>query len=188
MIKLYVVRHGNALCNEKKLAASISEKHCGGLSKLGERQAEDLVSELLKHEYDAIIVSPMIRAYQTIMPYFKTFTHPPNIIISDLVLERDLGDLKGKILEEVKKIREGMTDSEKISWIPVNGESLLDVQNRVYKFISYLKDNFEGQSVLLCSHSVFLRVLNIVLEKKDIGTVFPWEAPDHGLVKSYNIG
>jgi len=103
VIKLYVTRHGKALSNEKKLAASISEKHCGGLSKLGEKQAEELVPELLKNKYDIIIVSPMIRAYQTLIPYLKTFTYPPKMIISDLALERDLGDLRGTTIAETGK-------------------------------------------------------------------------------------
>ncbi len=187
MIKLYTTRHGQALCNEAKLAASISEKHCGGLSKLGEKQAEDLVPKLLENKYDAIIISPMIRTHQTLIPYFKTFSYPPKIIISDLILERDLGDLRGKTLLETKKAREGMTDSERVSWIPPKGESFLDVYERAKKFVLYLKENFEGQSILVCSHSAFLRTLDVLLNNKEITDFYSYEEPQHGVLREYEI-
>jgi broad specificity phosphatase PhoE len=187
MIKLFVTRHGKAICNENGLAASVSEKHCGGLSELGKKQAEELLPELLKNEYDVIITSPMIRAYQTLWPYLRTFTRPPKIVISDLVLERDLGDLRGKTLVETKKFREDNNVVDRVSWLPPNGESILDVYERVKKFIEYLKDNFEDKSVLVCSHSVFLRTLDIFLNNGDIKSFYDYPEPEHGVVKKYLI-
>ncbi len=187
MIKLYVIRHAQGLCNENKLAASISEKHCGGLSKLGEKQAEELVPKLLKNKYDVIIISPMIRTYQTIIPYLKTFETPPKIIISSLVLERDLGQLKGKTLAETKKYREKLNVEDKVSWLPPKGESILDVYERAKKFINYLKKEFKGKSVLLCSHSVFLRALDVFLDEGNVKDFYTYKEPQHGVIRKYKI-
>lgn len=186
MITLYVTRHGKALSNEKKIACSISEKYCGGLSKIGEKQAEELVPELLKNKYDVILISPLIRSYQTLIPYLKTFMYPPKIIISDMILERDIGDLKGKLVSEVKKYIDNSDDGP-VSWTPPNGESLYDVEKRVKEFISYLKNNFEGKSVLICGHSMFLRTLDIFLKKGDMKNFYSTEEPQHGVIKKYNI-
>lgn len=185
MIKLYITRHGKALSNENKIAASTSEKHCGGLSKLGEKQAEELVPELLKHEYDVIIISPMIRTFQTLMPYLKTFTYPPKMIISDLVLERDIGELRGKTIGEVKDIIK--KSKNKVSWTPPNGESIIEVYARAKEFVSYLKKNFEGKSILLCGHMVFLRSLEAFFKEVDINDIYSIEEPQHGVVKEYVI-
>jgi len=193
MIKLFVTRHGNAISNEKNIAASVSEKYCGGLSKIGEEQAKKLVSTLLKHKFDIIFVSPLIRTMQTVFPYLRTFTYPPKLVISELILERDLGDIKGKSMSEVKDYREskGYNDRKRrgnlMSWTPQNGESIYDVKKRANKFIEYIKENFDGKSILVVSHSIFIRILDILLTNRKIDSFYSLDEPKHGEVKSYEI-
>lgn len=187
MIRLFITRHGEALSNENKISASISEKYCGGLTEEGKEQAEELVPLLSENDYDVIIISPLIRSMQTIFPFLRTFTRPPKLIISDLILERDLGDLKGKKMKEVSEYRNRVSNGDLVSWKPPKGESLLDLKKRATNFISYLRENFEGKTILVVGHSVFMRTLDIILTKGQINKFYSYDEPKHGEIKMYEI-
>jgi broad specificity phosphatase PhoE len=186
-MKLYVLRHCIAKSNENGIAASISEKYCGGLSKAGIEQAMGLVPKLKKYKFDAIIVSRLKRTIQTVRPYLDSLNNPPKIIISKLVLERDLGKLKGKTIEELDNYKK-KNSTYPVSWKPSRGESVLDVYNRAKKFVVYLKKNFnKNSSILLVSHSVFLRCLDAFLTNKDIMKIYSYKGPKYGDIKEYLI-
>jgi broad specificity phosphatase PhoE len=187
MIKLYAVRHAEAKCNVKDFAASTSEIHCGGLTELGKKQAEKLVPVLSKNKYDVIIVSPMVRAIETLIPYLKTFTYPPKLIFSDLVLERNIGELRGKPIEEVKQYRKERKITDRVSWRPPNGESLHDLYDRAKKFIKYLKENFDGKTVLVFSHGIFLKTLGILINNDNMEDFYSTEHPENTSIKEFTI-
>jgi len=186
-MELYVTRHAKSLSNEKEIAASISEEYCGGLSKLGKQQAKELIPKLQKHKFDTIIVSPLSRTIQTVQPYLDSLKILPKILTLKLVLERDLGDLIGLSIKEVREIK-AKTREDPVKWIPTKGESILDVQKRAKEFVNYLKKNFnEDSKILLCGHSVFLRALDIILNKGDILKFYNYPEPQYGVLRKYSI-
>lgn len=182
-MKLYVIRHAKAKSNELKIAASSVEKYCGGLTKEGMQESKELVSELKKYKFDIFIVSPLKRSIQTIQPYLDTLDNP-TVVVSELVNERRLGDFAGKKIEEVERFKEKYV-IDRISWVPPNGESLLEVYERAKKFLSYIKRKFKGKSVLLCSHEVFIRCLDIAMKN---GNIFHFSSSgriDNGEFRKY---
>lgn len=67
-MKLFFLRHGQSVGN---MTEDYSISFHGKLSDLGQRQAELMVERLKGIQFDAIIVSPLERAIQTILPYLK---------------------------------------------------------------------------------------------------------------------
>lgn len=67
-MKLFFVRHGQSIGN---LTEDYSTSHHGQLSDFGQWQAQQLVERLQGMQFDAIVVSPLERAAQTILPYLK---------------------------------------------------------------------------------------------------------------------
>jgi broad specificity phosphatase PhoE len=186
MMELYVLRHCIAKSNEKRIAASISEKYCGGLSKQGLEEAKELANKLKRYRFDVVITSPLKRTKQSLKPHLETPNYKPRKLVLKLVSERRLGELTGKPIEEVGEVRRKSKDQ--ISWKPSGGESILEIYGRAKKFINYLKKNFNKDSkILLCSHSVFLRALDILLTKKDIKKIYSYKGPQHAKLKRYII-
>ncbi len=186
-MELNVIRHGETTANKEKIAASIMVGHYDNLTKRGETQATELMSELKKHDFDIIILSPMKRTLQTIQPYLNNLKIKPKIITLDLVTERNLGDLSGETMLNLKKIKEKSRENA-VRWIPLNGESEIDVEKRAKKFVEYIIKNFDKNSkILLCSHSNFLKVLDIVLTKGNIMDFPNHHTPDNCVLKKYTL-
>ena len=142
IMELYTIRHGKTTANEKNISASRMKGYYDNLSEKGIRQAQELISKLKKHKFDAVIISPMKRTKKTLQPYLDSLKIRPKVIVLDIVNERDTGDLAGKTNEEVTKIKKSSGDNF-VEWVPLNGESQIHVNLRVKKFVEYLKKNFK---------------------------------------------
>lgn len=180
-MKLYIVRHAKAISNEKSINASRYEKYCGGLSEKGKKQAEKITSELKKYDFDKIITSPLKRASKTIEPYINSLKVKPKIIKLDLINERDLGNLAGTVRGEVGKYQKEHNITNKVNWIPPNGESLVDVYKRAKKFLKWLKENCKKEdSILISSHGVFIRALLMAIDGQNINNFYNSKKPEYG--------
>ena len=180
-MKLYFVRHARAISNEKEINASRYEEYCGGLTEQGKEQAEKLTSELKKYKFNKVISSPLNRAIKTVEPYLDSLKDKPELIILDLINERDLGDLAGTVRGEVGKFQREHNIIDKVAWVPPNGESLIDVYKRAKKFLEWLKENCEEKDlILISSHSVFITALLIAIDRKNIEDFYKMEKPENG--------
>jgi len=166
-MKLYVLRHAESLGNEADLADnnSLDAPDTNGLSELGKRQAEDAVDELEKHHYDIVIVSPLRRTKETVDPYLER--NKVDVIVSDLVAERNAGVFAGKPKRSVKEYC-AANGLDRVSFRPEGGESILDVYERAKLFRDYLKNVFKDESILLCSHINFIKCLDFLIRSEDI--------------------
>ncbi len=180
-MELFIARHAKSICNEKEVNASCYEEYCGGLSEEGKKQAKELIAELSKQKYDKVITSPLKRAIQTLEPYLETLEEKPKVIISKLITERDLGELSGTKRGKVGEYQKEHNVTDKVSWIPPKGESLIDVYKRAEKFIKWLKENCStNDKILLSSHSVFITTLLIAIDKGDIKKFYELDRPENG--------
>ncbi len=161
-MEIYLLRHLSTVDTEQGVNGSRSDTP---LSESGKKQAQELVSVLSKHNFDLFIVSPLMRTKQTLQPYLDTLDNP-KVITEPLTIERDLGLLTntrsgdGKI--EAHRKDQG---TDKISWRPPEGESILDVYERAKKFLDKLK-NIDAGRILICGHQNFLRNLELLLLKR----------------------
>lgn len=185
-MKIFILRHAESVGNERKIIDSISPKFDLGLSIKGKKQAKELVNKLNKYKFDVFIVSHLTRTIETLNPYLKTLKNP-KIIINDLTLERDAGELIGKSLTARKEYIKKKKIKDAVSFKPKNGESVLGVYKRAKKFIIFLKKNFKDEKILICGHSHFLRCFEIALTKKDIKDFYSFSQLKNGELREFSI-
>lgn len=185
-IKLYVVRHAESVGNELGIIDSVSEEFNKGLSVKGRKQARGIGEILRKNKYDLIIVSPLKRIIETLEPHIKSLGNP-QVIISDLTIERNAGEFIGKESGAIKIYCEQNKINDPIAFRPANGESILAVYKRARKFLKYLKTNFDGENILLCGHYVFLKCLEIAINNKNIRDYYSFPNMKNCELKEYEI-
>lgn len=125
------------------------------LNETGIRQADSLARVLSAQHFDKVYSSDLSRAYDTCVSLVKD----PTVIIADTLLrERKFGLLEGKPVQALFDVARE-TNTAIVDYVPEGGETLLDVRNRVIRFLgqTLLPDARDGQSVLVVSHGGVLR-------------------------------
>jgi len=184
-MKLFLLRHLPTRDNELNINGSRTNTP---LSETGLKLAQDLITKLSVNKYDLFIVSPLQRTQQTIQPFLDTLENP-KIIIDPLINERDLGLLTNSRRDD-GQVAKHQTEQgvSKTAWIPPQGESVYDVQNRAKIFLEKLRD-LKEESVLVCSHQIFLRCLEMLILNKPIETAYQDPLPlfENGELRLYEI-
>ncbi|MCU1484322.1 MAG: Phosphoglycerate mutase [Actinomycetia bacterium] len=145
--RLVLVRHGET-------EWSRLGKHTGRtdvpLTEEGRAQAVRTRALLEGWKFDAVLVSPLGRAQETLELLDRT----EPVTVTDDLREWDYGDDEGRTTAEIREVRPGWT-----VWRdgPAGGESLLDVAGRVARLL-LLAGRHEGD-VLVVAHGHVLRVL-----------------------------
>lgn len=166
MIKnIYLLRH--ALTSDSENAINGSQRDTS-LSEKGLIQAQDLVGKLANYDFDLFVVSPLKRTLQTIKPYIDSLENKAEVVVSELTIERNLGDLSGSIAGDGKVDASIKASGKaKTDWQPQNGESTRQVYFRAQQFVEYLKNRNE-LNILVCGHQNFLRCLEIILANRTL--------------------
>lgn len=169
-IEICLLRHALSTDNEKGINGSQTD---APLSDKGKKMAKDLVPELSKKNYNLIIVSPLKRTLQTVQPFVDSLNHKISVDVNPLTIERDLGDLTNTLAGDgqIKAHRE-RSKQDRISWVPPNGESILDVYKRAKKFFEEIKEKYPSKTILICSHQNFLRCLEMLLLNRPINDFY----------------
>lgn len=147
-MKLILVRHGETIWNKEKKIQGITDI---GLNEKGIEQAEKLAYSLQKEELDAIITSPLRRAYDTARAIGKY--HDIAIKVEEDLQELNAGELEGLTWPELNRYPEFLAKwkLDNASVPMPKGESLVDVQNRVWPVIQRIIET--SQHALIVSHS-----------------------------------
>lgn len=148
-MKIYVVRHGQVLDNVLK----VYNHPNGVLNECGRKQAEELRDKVKELDYDVIISSTLSRAKETAE---IINVHNKEIILSDILKERNAGSLIGTPLSETNREEywNYYTELKQGEY-----EDIKDFFNRIYKFLEELKD-CQYKSVLLVTHSGVTKAIN----------------------------
>lgn len=150
-LELYIMRHGETHWNRLN---KIQGQKDIELNKTGIAQAENAKEEFNKYEFDLIICSPLKRAKQTAEIINKD--KKIEIIYDKAIIERDLGDFEGIDTE----VDEEKLYNYKLNIKTNNIEPILEVCNRVYKLLNYIKENINNKKVLLVTHGGTSRVIS----------------------------
>ena len=147
-MKLILVRHGETIWNKEHKIQGITDI---GLNEKGIEQVEKLAYSLQKEELDAIITSPLRRAYDTAQAIGKY--HDISIKVEEDLHELNAGELEGLTWPELDRYPEflGKWKLDHASVHMPKGESLVEVQNRAWPVIQRISETF--QSALIVSHS-----------------------------------
>lgn len=175
MVRIYVIRHGETEPNTRMACVGRTDVP---LNEKGKAQALEL-KEKLTVKADHIYVSPLQRAYTTIEPYIAMY---PDIAVDTAqeITERDFGvweDLNFKQIEEKDPVRFKQWQDNYIEYTIENGESLIDVQTRVDKFLDNMCPRHEGETVFIATHlctarHIIAKLLGLDAEKSRCFTLF----------------
>jgi broad specificity phosphatase PhoE len=144
-LKLLLVRHGNTLENAANIAQGQTD---GTLSEQGLRENEALALQLKEKEFACIYSSPLARAWQTATAIHQYHPAVP-LIREDRLMERHLGILQGRpypVPYAEADVYEGM-------------ETAASMAARLTDFLSMIRQQHPGETVVLVSHGYLLKVL-----------------------------
>ena len=154
--KFVVVRHGETMANRTGLLQGQTE--CP-LNENGRAQAAAAAERLKNMRVDAAYASTLARAWET--AEIITAHHPGvELQKADALREWHLGDLENRYQPELLKLYPEEMSAFRREHPDIaipNGESLLDVQNRVSAFLEELADNNPGKTILLVTHGGILQ-------------------------------
>ncbi len=148
-LRLILARHGETLWNRDRKIQGITDI---GLSDLGMEQAKKLALSLQNEKLDAIITSPLERAYETAR-IIGTY-HDLSIAVENDLQELDVGKLGGMTFTELmvmypEFLGQWMLDNASV--VMPHGESLMELQERVWPVIQRICKNAEN--ALIVSHN-----------------------------------
>ena len=138
---IYIVRHGQTNYNvEGRYGGRIDVL----LNEKGISQANELKKILKDIKFDVVISSPLRRAYQT-----AKIICDNDIITDKRIIERDNGELEGKLKSEIDEFPDFNDPNE----TRYNIENIVDFRNRIYDFFSEIKEKYRGKNILIVTHA-----------------------------------
>lgn len=156
-MNLYVVRHGETEWNYQDRILGRTDIP---LNVRGIEQAETLAKKLPKN-IELIIASPLQRALATAR-IIADENHIPYIIDNRLV-EMDFGTYEGKQRSDENYHIEKRRFFAKYP----EGESYLQVAQRVYNFLDEAIRNYQDKDILVVAHNGICRVINTYFNNID---------------------
>lgn len=173
MKKLYFVRHGESEANAKGLFAGHWDVP---LTNKGRSQAEIEGQQAKGLNIGCIVSSPLLRAKETAEIIADAIGYPRGkIVYSDLFMERDYGELKGRPWDDVDGI-----DFDKIPGI----EATERLVKRAKEAVNFLRE-IKADNVLLVGHGTSGRAIRdqILKQTGDIEVPIEDEIPNSKIVE-----
>ncbi|MGA1158765.1 MAG: histidine phosphatase family protein [Candidatus Nanopelagicaceae bacterium] len=157
MTLIYLLRHAESIANEKGILAGRSDV---GLSKRGKNQALELSKALKELEIDRILVSPIPRCRETVLPFIASLAGKEiPIEVNENFQEMDYGNWSGRKLKLLSLKRDWriiQKSPEKFSF--PGGESFQDAWDRVLRGLNDLTRRYPKSKVLLISHGDIIKM------------------------------
>lgn len=155
--KLYLIRHGETALN--KLGVLLG-KTDNDLNEMGKKQAVALANVFREIELDAIISSPLKRAYITASYIAKEKNL--NIIESDDLKEINFGVWEGLHYKEIIKSNPKEWEERGENWMdfsPEDGEKFRSFYSRVSKAITDILELYKGKRLAIITHDGVMKVM-----------------------------
>ena len=175
MVTVVCVRHGQADHNVEgnKVFEYTQEENPAldtNLTDVGRKQAVKVAERLAKTKFDLAISSDLRRAKDTAEAIRMKNETIKTVEEWREVRERRLGDFEGnaELCRAQLKVEDGVRDRSLLTWRIPNGESTVDLNERIQRFLQILSKHVEEMtpaepSILLVSHGIFLKELHRVL-------------------------
>ncbi len=162
ILRILLVRHGETEWNRIRRFQGRSDLE---LNDRGKAQVDSLALTLKEKEIKSIYSSPLLRAVETAKAVNRF--HGATIEQRDGLMEMDLGDFEGYHAGDLAKehpefLKTWMKDPSSLR-MP-KGESLQEVQSRVWIVMEEIVETYTEGTVLICGHNfVNLTILCKVL-------------------------
>ena len=150
-VKITYFVHGTTTDNEENRATGQAP---GTLSDLGVRQASEL-GDKVDEEFDVVYCSDLRRAVRSAK---LAFGDEYDITSDERLRECDYGEMTQEKAEWDLRdfIEEPYPD----------GESYLQVQNRINDFLEYLKEEHDGEKIALVAHQAPQLAIEVITKEK----------------------
>ena len=140
---IYIVRHGQTDWN---VVGRYQGRKDIELNQKGKEQARKIKEQLKDVDYDLIFSSPLKRAVETANIITDNNI---NLIKDDRLIERNNGDLEGKLKSEIL---------EEIDFNNPNGsghgiENINDFRKRIFDFFNYITNKHSEKNILVVTHA-----------------------------------
>jgi broad specificity phosphatase PhoE len=167
MVKIVSLRHAETNAKAKDITLGRMD---WPINENGIKSTKDLVNSKIldKYQIDMIISSPLERAIQTAQ-IISDSLHI-GIVVDEHIVERDYGEMSGLSWIEFEKTYPDLAKvNTKIfqEYLP-SGESIQQVESRVNEFIKKVKNQYDGKTILLVSHTGVIRILKRILDNKSV--------------------
>lgn len=163
MLKLYIVRHGKTLFNQKHLIQGCCDSP---LTAEGIQQAQNLHDQLENTPFHACYVSPMPRAIETATIITQDRDIP--LFINNNLKEFNFGSIEGDSEEKLKTIYP-ILHGQTVDGF--DGNNMPDFTKRILKGLDEIHAKNKEGNILVVTHSgVITALLNAIsnLPEKDI--------------------
>lgn len=143
-----IMRHGQTEWNKKTLIQGHIDNP---LNETGRNQAKEIGVKVFKNDtYDIILVSPLIRAYETAQIISKYSPIKLEIITIPGLIERNFGVLEGQLVgvESYKRIFEESAEGL---------EKQKDLEIRAKETLLNIGNKYPNKKILIVSHSHFIK-------------------------------
>ena len=164
-MRLILVRHGET---EWNIRNRVQGQKGVPLNRKGKEQAKKVGLRLKNEQIDAIYSSDLTRARQTAAEIAKFHRVP--IHYDRLLRERSFGKFEGMLVNEWRKIRD-KSSLPAYLYRPPGGESYVDLQKRINKFLTSIKKKHGKHTVLVVSHGGVIRTFITVITKRPLASV-----------------
>jgi len=184
----FILRHGEAVSNIKKIASSWLEKFYNPLTLKGKEEIKKAAEKLKKQKINFIFSSDILRTKQTAEIIAKEIGIK-KIFFDKRLREINCGILNNKSIEQVakfwseKEIMPSRHYLKRFQIAPPRGETYFETEKRIFDFLKEIDKKYQGKNILIVSHSRPLTLLEkaiygytlkkfvkIIMEKKEIKT------------------
>jgi broad specificity phosphatase PhoE len=160
---LILVRHGETDSNRNYLLQGHSD---GALNEVGRAQVQELGISLKNMEITVALSSDLQRARDTAR---ALSAHHAGLEVQEMKILREcsVGVLDGHPAAEY---HQALADSNLplADFRPEGGETFGEVSKRAASFLEMVEEDYQGESVLVCAHGDFLRMLISVIAQISI--------------------
>lgn len=157
--EIVLIRHGETDWNLDRRYQGTSDTP---LNDLGKRQAQALADEMRGQEWDAIVSSPLQRAWSTALPIAEALGMSDDLLIPDpRLMERAYGAAEGYTLAEREELFPGDV------WDGL--ESREDLSARSVSTIEEYVNRFPNQRLLMVTHGTWITSVLEVLTNGEFG-------------------
>lgn len=177
-MKLYLMRHGSTVMNEKQITQGRMQNV---LSKTGKEQTQKVAEDFKNVKIDVIYCSPIKRAVQTanIVNKLQNVKFIKNEDLTEIDQGIFTGRARNSLTEEEKHLKEICASCCK-------AETYDSVFARAKHFVEFLK-NQKYQNVLVVTHNIVASYIELILQGKDLPEDKRVCTFDHSQIKSFDI-
>lgn len=157
--KYYIMRHGEAEANVRKICSTIPELFENRLTKKGEADVKITAEFIKKEGIDMIFASPLLRTRMTAEVVSKETG--AEVVVEERLREYDVGIWNGKNEDDFNN--SFTSQAEKFVKAAEGGETLSAIRARMIEFIKDLEKQHFGKKILIVSHGDPLWALECAL-------------------------